>query len=78
MNREQAGVGRGRILGRMGILEGYCDLTTTYCSHCRLLLVLAALLAMIVCLGMVDMYPKEGKSNKLRLIAVVEKGWKKA
>ena len=62
----------------MGILEGYCDLTTMYCSYCRLLLARAALLAMIVCLGMVEECPKESKSNKLQVIAVGEKGWEEA
>ena len=67
----------GRLL-QMGILEEYCDLTMTYCSYCRLLLALAALLAMILCLGMVEKCPKEGKSNKLQVIAVGEKGWEEA
>ena len=67
----------GRLL-QMGILEGYCDLTTMYCSYFRLLLALAALLALIVCLGMVEKCPKEGKLNKLQVIAVGEKGWEEA
>ena len=64
----------GKLL-QMGILEGYCDLTMMYCSYCQLLLALAALLAMIVCLGMVEKCPKKGRSNKLQEIAIGEKGW---